>query len=86
MMKTEEVARLILDGAEITYDRGSQRWHVAEALVRKQTLHSWEKLGYITRDFPRFEAGDKEYYKLTEQGRESLTWIYFPDESSRQLL
>jgi DNA-binding PadR family transcriptional regulator len=85
MLKTEEVARLVIDGAAITYDRGTKRWYVADHPVRKQTLHSWEKLGYITRDFPQFEAGNKEYYKPTEQGRESLTWIYFPDQSNRQL-
>ena len=77
MMKTEEIARLVLNGAEITYDRNSQRWHVASQPVRKKTLHIWEQNGYISRDFPLFEAGDKEYYKLTEQGRESLTRIYF---------
>lgn len=79
MIKTEEIVRLVLDGAEIIFDRDAQRWHVANQPVRKQTLHSWEKLGYIGRDFPQFEAGDKEYYKLTVEGRASLTRIYFPN-------
>jgi len=78
MIKIEQVVRLVLDGAEIIYDRGSQRWQVAGQIVRKQTLHKWEKNGYIGRDFPLFEAADKEYYKLTEQGRETLTSLYFP--------
>jgi hypothetical protein len=78
MMRIEEVARLVLDGAGITFDRSSQRWHVANQPVRKQTLHSWERLGYIGRDFPQFESYAKEYYKLTEQGRQSLISIYFP--------
>ena len=75
MIRTEEVARLVLDGAQIIYDRDSKRWHVGKHPVRKQTLHSWEKLGYISRDFPQFEAADKEYYKLSEQGRQALTWF-----------
>lgn len=83
-MKTEEIAKLVLDGAEITYDRNSQCWYIANQPVRKQTLHIWEQNDYISRDFPLFEAGNKEYYKLTEQGRESLTLIYLLEQQSNR--
>jgi hypothetical protein len=81
MIKTEQVVRLILDGAEITSARGRDQWQIAGLDVLTQTLLTWENNHYIKRDFRRFDA-DKELYKLTELGRESLIRIYFPDQQA----
>lgn len=80
MMKTEDIVRLILEGAEITSARGRDQWQIAGLDVLIQTLRLWEDNNYIKRDFRRFDP-DKELYKLTELGRESLIRIYFSQTS-----
>jgi DNA-binding PadR family transcriptional regulator len=84
-MKPKEVARLVLDSAEIKIDRSSKLWQVAGQDVRTPILETWKKLGYIKSDRDRLELY-KEYYKLTQEGKESLTRIYFPKQSSSSLL
>jgi hypothetical protein len=83
-MKPKEVAKLVLDSAEIANDRSSKNWQVARRDVPKQVLETWKNLGYIKSDRDRLELY-KEYYKLTQEGKESLTRIYFPDQSSSPL-
>lgn len=78
MMKTEEVARLTIDGAEIQFDRGRQRWQVAGQDVRNSTLFNWKGQGIIDRDFTRTHV-TLDYYLLTEEGKQRLIWIYFPE-------
>ena len=50
MIRTEEVARLALDGAEITFDNSRQCWQVGGQDVRSQTLEPWQRQGFLKED------------------------------------